>query len=383
MNPITGILRTTNFTDHVTLRNLWVICISLIIGSTLLATEVRCRQADGVVPNTVTLDTLFSIGGSDGPLDELIFRPQNGQGRPLFDRGPDGLLWILNPGDQVLMIFDENGQKQRAYGRDGSGPGEFRAVLGLTAVEGGAWTWDWRNQQLCRWSLDEGLISTRRTQIPQPLMNTVAISESGTIWFMNEVLEEPALELVPVHLYCTDEEGAPVDMHTYEVPGVVYPRQAGAFSFVPELAPAPGGGIIIAPTCRFDLHFYRQGSAEPVNVWTLPSIENPYTRQQLQPGGRGGIGIPPDIDKLIEPPLLPHQADIESMHRVNSEEIWVGTSVRGGGRMTRYDRLDLEGNRIDSIWLPGWNSAIRYDGTSIYVLTMNWDGYQVHKIRVH
>lgn len=383
MTPFSSSHREINFATEAKPRNLWIVLLSLAVGFTLMADDVSCQQVDSVVPSHVEFDTLFSIGGPDGPVDELIFRPQRGRGTPLMDLGPDGMIWILNPGDQVLMVFDESGQKLKTWGGSGSGPGEFRAAFALTAVEGGAWTWDWTNQQLCRWSLTEGLVSTQRTQIPQPLMNQAVLDENGTLWFMNEVLEEPALEIVPVHLYCSDQEGVPVDIATFGVPGVVYPRQAGVYSFLPEIAPATGGGVIIAPTHRFDLHHYQAETGSPADVWTLPPIETPYTSRQLQPGGRGSIGIPPDLDKRIEPPLLPHQPDIESLHRVNKDEIWVGTSVRGEDRVIRYDRLDRLGNRIGAVWLQGRSSALRYDGTNLYMLAYGLDGYQVYKIRMH
>lgn len=360
--------------------NSHLICL-LLMGTLSIPADVSCQQESEVVPTYVVLDTLFSIGAPDGPVDELIFRPQQGRSFPLLDLGPNGLVWIYNPGDQCLMIFNTSGQKEKVYGRSGAGPGEFSAVCALTAVEGGAWTWDSTNQQLCRWSLTEGLLTTKRTKIPEPIFQRSVVDRSGTIWYLNEVLEEPALEKIPVHLYCSNSEGEPVDIIMYEAPGAVYPGRAQTFSYIPRLTPALDDGVIIAPTYEYIIHFFQVGYHSPISVWEYPSTETPYSRRERQPGGRGGIRISRDGD-LIEPPLLSHKPDIESIHRVNNKEIWVGTPVRNADGATRYDRIDSLGKRIGTVWFPGRNGYIRYDGSFVYVLTSGIDGYQVHKISI-
>ncbi len=123
----------------------------LVVGVFISSLQVNAQiLIDDVVPIDVTLDTLFAIGSPTGPEDEFISRDRRG-GPVIFDVGPDGLIWIMNSGDKHMMVFNEDGERQAFLGRSGAGPGEFQWVMGLKAVEGGAWTWDWRNQQLCNW----------------------------------------------------------------------------------------------------------------------------------------------------------------------------------------------------------------------------------------
>ncbi|MFC1530558.1 hypothetical protein ACFL6R_07615 [Gemmatimonadota bacterium] len=63
--------------------------------------------------------------------------------------------------------------------------------MALTAVTNGAWTWDFRNQQLCRWSLGDGLVEISRTQIPhKPDVEEIIPVSRDEVWIQTPVRGE-------------------------------------------------------------------------------------------------------------------------------------------------------------------------------------------------
>jgi hypothetical protein len=231
-------------------RRLQAFCliVATLAGSALFSPVTGAQVCrDGIEPVKVHCDTLFAIGRPDGPVDEFLARDPHGGGI-LMDVGPDGLIWIVNPIDGHLLVFDRTGERQAIWSRKGSGPGEFQYAMALTTIAGGAWTWDWRNQQLCKWSLAGGLLETHRTSLPQPMMNRIVIDRTGTAWFLHDVVEEPEYEEIPVELRCLEPGGEQQTVAAFDIPGAMLPGRGFALSLFPSFAPLPDGGIVIATT---------------------------------------------------------------------------------------------------------------------------------------
>jgi hypothetical protein len=82
----------------------------------------------------VVWDTVFRLGGSVE--DSLLLIPR------LMTAGSSG-LYVYDYGSHSLKAFDLNGRFRWAYGRSGSGPGEFRNPIDLrTTEEGTIWVLD-------------------------------------------------------------------------------------------------------------------------------------------------------------------------------------------------------------------------------------------------
>jgi len=350
----------------------FIIFIALGVQACTGKVDSRATE-EAVEPVAVTLDTLFTIGGPDGPVEEYLARGNRG-GPVLMDVGPDGLIWVYNPIAKGLRVFDKEGQRLVVMGGAGQGPGEFQQLLALSAVEGGAWTWDRLNQQLCLWSIDEHLVDTWRTELPHPHFNKAVIDEQGTIWYVNEDLEEPEYEKIPLDLCRVPLGGNPEVVTTLFIPGVVVPGRGGTMSMVLHMAPGPGGGVIVTPNHTYELQWFTLKSNEPVRTWQFASCETPYSERQLQPGGRGGFSYAGG--DMIEPPLLPHQPDIQSLIKVNQEELWVITPVRNDDGMARVDRIDIQGNRTASMWFSRGYAQVCYAGDRLYSLGYGADGSQ-------
>ena len=80
---------------------------------------------------------------------------------------------------------------------------------------------------------------------------------------------------------------------------------------------------------------------------------------------------------------MPHQPDVEEIHRVSEQELWIRTPVRKDTTLARYDRLDASGNRIGAWWLPRYWSNIRLAGDHLYTLSYSRDeGYRLLGLRL-
>ena len=80
--------------------------------------------------------------------------------------GPDGSIYVLQPMDQLIRVYDRNGTFLREVGRGGEGPGEFRRPLRLGWRADTLWTWDLALNRISLFSADGAFlraISNRRT----------------------------------------------------------------------------------------------------------------------------------------------------------------------------------------------------------------------------
>ena len=78
--------------------------------------EVTCTEC------VITLDTIVTIGGLDGPGVELV--------SPFSDVAVDrrGRILLWNSGEAEIAVFDSTGDYQRTIGGRGFGPGEYQSI---------------------------------------------------------------------------------------------------------------------------------------------------------------------------------------------------------------------------------------------------------------
>lgn len=79
---------------------------------------------------TVSRSPLLSIGGDDGEGSYTL------TGVAGAVRLSDGRVVVADKGSQVLHVFDARGTHLRSIGREGGGPGEFRAVENVALLRG-------------------------------------------------------------------------------------------------------------------------------------------------------------------------------------------------------------------------------------------------------
>ncbi|HKP74149.1 MAG TPA: 6-bladed beta-propeller, partial [Longimicrobiaceae bacterium] len=79
--------------------------------------------------------------------------------------GPDGSVYVLDVGDQVVKVFDAAGRFVRRLGRRGMGPGEFTHPVGLT-VDSVVTVFDALQSRVSVFSLAGVHLRTRRLPAP-------------------------------------------------------------------------------------------------------------------------------------------------------------------------------------------------------------------------
>lgn len=92
-----------------------------------------------------------AVGGSDAGPEELVF----GVIGDVVEDG-DGRFYVLNFGDKRLMAFDRTGRRLWSAGREGRGPGEFRAPAAAAVVGDGVYVLDAQSGGLSRFRRADG-----------------------------------------------------------------------------------------------------------------------------------------------------------------------------------------------------------------------------------
>lgn len=348
-----------------------------LVAGAILHTSCT-RNEVSLTPIQPLLDTLFVVGETGEAGDPIIARALIGP-PPSLDLGPDNLLWVFNPAPAHLEVFDAHGHLVATHGRGGNGPGEFSMMDALTALDGGAWTWDSSNQQLCKWSPQKGLVQLTRTALPDPGHGRVSIETDGILWYLHTRMDEASAEEAPIELNILRPDGSGESIYRTVVPGV-FVMHAYMWSYLPVLSRATTRGVVMSPDYEYRLIHATDSGGPPVQ-WQFASTNTPYPEAQRQRGGRGAIVLP--SGERLEAPLMPHQPDVEEIHRVNEQELWIRTPVRKDTTLARYDRLDASGNRIGAWWLPRSWSDIRLVGDRLYTLSYSREeGYRLLGLRI-
>jgi hypothetical protein len=81
--------------------------------------------------------------------------------------GQDGVLYVAQPMDAVVRMFDRQGRYIGALGRRGDGPGEFRIPLHLGWVQDSLWVFDIAAQRLTFW-MKQSTVGSINIQPPDP-----------------------------------------------------------------------------------------------------------------------------------------------------------------------------------------------------------------------
>ncbi|HEX8690855.1 MAG TPA: 6-bladed beta-propeller [Longimicrobium sp.] len=107
------------------------LALALLLGAAPLAAQptVRLPAADRPLAGAPT--NVFSIGAEEGQSWELLANVE----QVAFDRNDN--LYVLDRGNQRVLVFDRSGRFVRQLGRKGDGPGEFQIPVGLAVLGNG------------------------------------------------------------------------------------------------------------------------------------------------------------------------------------------------------------------------------------------------------
>lgn len=108
------------------------LALAVLLGAGALAAQptVRLPAADRPLAGRPT--QLFAIGAEDGESWEMLSQVSD----VVFDRADN--LYVLDRGNERVLMFDRSGRFVRQLGREGDGPGEFRAPNGVAVLTDGS-----------------------------------------------------------------------------------------------------------------------------------------------------------------------------------------------------------------------------------------------------
>lgn len=108
------------------------LALAVLLGTGALAAQptVRLPAADRALSGRPT--QLFSIGAEEGQSWEMLSNVDD----VAFDRADN--LYVLDRGNQRVLVFDRSGRFVRQFGKKGDGPGEFQFPNDLTVHADGS-----------------------------------------------------------------------------------------------------------------------------------------------------------------------------------------------------------------------------------------------------
>jgi len=80
---------------------------------------------------------------------------------------PDGQVHVVQFGEPVVRVYDSRGRHVRTIGRDGEGPGEFRALIALGFLGDTLWTYD-RSLRRISYFAPSGAFIRSEAPLPMP-----------------------------------------------------------------------------------------------------------------------------------------------------------------------------------------------------------------------
>lgn len=162
----------------------------------LLSSCGRTSSSETCDSCIVSLKRVAQLGTDDGP------GALGGTGT--VARSPGGLFFVATARmlDEI-KVFDSDGRFLRTIGRAGAGPGEFRHIWLLSAVDNTLYAFDGDNDRVTTLRLPDGeIVSEQPWKWPA---RSVAILKSRS-FVINADISIPALAGVPLHLLSSDGE---------------------------------------------------------------------------------------------------------------------------------------------------------------------------------
>jgi hypothetical protein len=131
-----------------------------------LSGEVTCAEC------VITLDTLVTIGGLDGPGLDVI---------SMFSKcAVDRRGRILVSGDAEISVFDSTGRYLRTVGRQGEGPGEYGSIAHIAVGPRYIHVFDYRQER--RTMLDHDFEVVRTDRVPGRFRSVAVVNDDVTVF---------------------------------------------------------------------------------------------------------------------------------------------------------------------------------------------------------
>jgi hypothetical protein len=138
--------------------------------------RIVVNGADAPARSELSADPLMELR-ADAPDDVSLYRVEGGV---LL---PGGGFALANSGNHEVLYFGPDGAFERRFGREGDGPGEFRAIMWMeSTTDGGVTLSDSRNRRITTLGPDGTLARERRFAPPfdEGSLPSTAITASGS-----------------------------------------------------------------------------------------------------------------------------------------------------------------------------------------------------------
>jgi hypothetical protein len=233
------------------------------VGVTIVENAAAALDLDA--PWSVGAEAVLDLGTIEGEGPEAFFRVSD------LHRAPDGRVFVANAGSAEVRIFSADGSHLATWGREGDGPGEFRAPGTLVPwpVGDSMGVWDSRQRRLTLFGPDgeagrslpmsevAGVTSPRVSGIlPDGALLVTGIdftfedAGDGLVRPPNQaVLLEPDLS-ERAHLGTLPGSEALMSVSPGRVEIVRVPFARGV------VAEVVGDGVVFSPTDRWDLRIH-------------------------------------------------------------------------------------------------------------------------------
>jgi len=309
----------------------------------------------------VSEEPIVDIGAERGDEAYELFRVTGAR------RLADGRIVVANMGTHQLRFFDASGEFLSSAGREGGGPGEFQALLGVWTVgDGSLLTYDLRQRRVSVFQADGSFVRSYQPSLGGSrfgFVNPIGAFDDGSLLVMmgsasgGELREGPSRD--PAYLLHIDNEGALRDT-LGQLPGPeFYSRsqttdQGTAFTAVPIIfgrAPqvaVAAGGFYAGSADAYEIDYYAVEGRHPRSI-RLDRARAPVAPEDVAAFKRAQLDLAPEAQRpaleqrLADLPVaetLPAHAQLV----VDSEgNLWVQDYPLPGAGRSRWAVFDPEG----------------------------------------
>ncbi|HVG45984.1 MAG TPA: 6-bladed beta-propeller [Longimicrobium sp.] len=393
----------------------FTIALALSLGAVPLAAQqvVRLPAQDRFVGGRIT--QLFAVGKMEGQRWEML----NNAEQAAFDRADN--LYVLDRGNQRVLVFDRAGRFVRQLGHKGGGPGEFEVPVGLAVLGDGSvavldlahqnlslFGGDGRFRRTVAWRPEWGM--PEREIAPEPRGGVIAMLRPGLF----PVAGRPPTAARPRALARVSLAGGGATQTLTEVPdnAVTETKVDGAgggqrvnvrMMGPPEFAPVtrwgvlPGGGVALTHTQLYTVKVLdARGRVvrllqRPVPVRRPTERDRERARQLVRermqsgrgmimitrggpgPGGGGGRGAPPGMSpeqieqRVRELRFADTVRTIQGMLVTPSGKLWVERTPAVIGDPGLIDILTPDGRYLGTLRGTPLPNAVSATGRAVYL----------------
>lgn len=348
---------------------------------------------------TTSVDPPPSSGWVIGPDPRVVFGA--GSSPPVefyriagMARLGDGRVVVLDEGDKTLTFFTSTGELEHEVGREGDGPGEFRAPTGPVAMDGDSvLVFDQRHFRFSLFGPDGSLVREQRLDPPAEDRQRLAqygpadiagdtVLMIATSWTIPYREERRYTHEVPNLVYLTDgsyvgEVGEPT---TLELERSADAIAMPLFSF-PTRAVAENGRMYVPDRGRHEVRMYPHDGGL-ARVYRLEHPGRPVTEADVEAHARliiERIEDPESRRRALENIRAQSRADsFPSISRVLVDaggNVWVGEYRTP----TEWEAARAEASETGEVRLAPGTSVFAADGEWLGTATMP-PGFQPQEI---